>query len=187
MSFVFTLVSVTFVVGYLYVQAWRKKNRLSATTWEELVDRLQELPIIGITKVALDYLQPSKGQLSIQTDEMWLLIGGNEGLERMRANADILLQLAAYAEQWNREECVIVGERMRRESMALRRAVSKVQRGLLFGRGRMMGPFHVQEATSAYYLMRERLLVLYQTSHAGRYARLATALGNGVAAYGPAV
>ena len=187
MSFVFTLLSVSVVVGYLCVQAWRKKNRFSTATWEELVGRLQVVATIGITKVALDYLQPGKGQLSIQTDEMWLLVGGNEGLERMKANAEVLLQLAAYAEQWNREECVIVGERMRRESILLRSAVSKVQRGLFFGCGRTVGPFHVQEAASVYHLMRERLLALYQTSHAGRYVRLATALGDGMAAFGPAV
>ena len=187
MSFVFTLLSVSFVVGYLSVQAWRKKNRLSAATWEDLINRLQILPTVGITKVALDYLQPGKGQLGIETDEMWQLVGGNEGLERMKANAEVLLQLAAFAEQWNREECVIVGERMRRESITLCRAVSKLQRGRLLGPRRLMGPFHVQEAASTYYLMRERLLALYQTSHAGRYARLATALGNGMAAFGPAV
>jgi hypothetical protein len=38
------------------------------------------------------------------------------------------------------------------------------------------GPFHVQEAASAYYLMRRRLLALYETSHVGRYSRLAAAL-----------
>lgn len=39
-----------------------------------------------------------------------------------------------------------------------------------------MGAFNVQEAASAYWLMRERLLALYQTSHAGRYPRLVDAL-----------
>ena len=46
----------------------------------------------------------------------------------------------------------------------------------LLGSDHMLGPFHLQEATSAYYLMRERLLALYETSHAGRYERLAAAL-----------
>lgn len=187
MSFVFTLLSIALVAGLLYVQGWRKKNRLSAATWEQLVLQLEEVPMIGITKVALDYLQPTKGQLAIQTDEMWHLVGGAEGLKRMQTNAEVLLQLAAFAAKWNRQESIIVGERMRREAVALRRAVSKIHRGLIWGYGRATGPFCVQEAASAYYLMRQRLLALYETSHVGRHGRLSIALGNGMAAYGPAV
>ncbi len=186
MSFVFTLLFVALIVGISYVQDWRKKDRLSATTWEQLIGQLEALPMLGITKVALDYLQPTKGQIAIQTDEMWQLVGGAEGLKRMQTNAEILLQLAAFAEQWNRQECIIVGERMRRESQTLRKAVGKIQRGLIWGYGRATGPFCVQEATSTYYLMRRRLLALYETSHVGRHARLSIALGDAMAAYGPA-
>ncbi len=186
MSFVFTLLSAALALGALNVYGWRKKNRLSAATWEQLVSQLEAVPMIGVTKVALDYLQPTKGQLAIQTDEMWRLVGGDEGLRRMQANAEVLLQLAAFAEQWNRQECIIVGERMRREALTLRRAVGKIQRGLLWGYGRSTGPFSVQEATGAYYLMRQRLLALYETSHIGRHARLSMVLGDAMAAYGPA-
>lgn len=186
MSFVFTLLFVALVVGALYVQGLQKTNRLSAMTWEQLVRQLEEVPIIGITKVALDYLQPTKGQLAIQTDEMWHLVGGAEGLKRMQTNAEILLQLAAFAEQWNRQESIIVGERMRREALTLRKAVGKIHRGLIWGFARSTGPFYVQEAASVYYLMRQRLLALYQTSHVGRHARLSIALGDAMGAYGPA-
>jgi len=77
--------------------------------------------------------------------------------------------LAGFAQQWNFQESVIVGERMRRDGLALRRAARKVWVGMLFGYGKAHGPFSVQEAASAYYLMRQRLLALYETSHAGRY------------------
>ena len=70
MSFVFTLLSVALALGALHVYGWRKKSRLSAATWEQLVGQLEAVPMIGITKVALAYLQPKKGQLAIQTDEL---------------------------------------------------------------------------------------------------------------------
>jgi len=187
MSFTFTLLFVSLVVGVLYVQAWNKKNRLSATTWQELVGKLAEVPMSGITKVALDYLQAPKGQLSMQTDEMWLLVGGAKGLERMEANAEILIQLAVFAEQWNLQESRIVGERMRSEGLVLRRAVRKARMGMWFGNGRATGPLLVQEAASSYFLMRQRLLALYKTAHKGRYGRLSIALGDQMAAYGPAL
>lgn len=187
MSFVLTLLAVALAIGTLYVQALRKKNRLSGATWEQLVRQLEEVPMIGVTKVALDYLQPVKGQLAIQTDEMWHLVGGAEGLKRMQTNAEILLQLAAFAEQWNRQESIIVGERMRREALMLRRAVGKVQRSVFWGYGMATGPFCVQEAASTYYLMRQRILALYETSHVGRHGRLSMALGNGMGTYGAAL
>jgi len=37
-------------------------------------------------------------------------------------------------------------------------------------------PLNAQEASSSYYLMRQRLLALYETSHICRYPALAAAL-----------
>jgi hypothetical protein len=37
-------------------------------------------------------------------------------------------------------------------------------------------PFYIHEASAAYYLMRQRLLALYETSHAGLLPRLSAAL-----------
>ncbi len=106
----------------------------------------------------------------------------------MQANADVLIALAAFAQQWNFHESVIVAERMRRDGLALRRAASKLYFGLLLGSyGRRRGPFCVQEIASSYYLMRQRFLALYETSHAGRHSRLSNALGNGMATYGSAL
>ncbi len=187
MTFAFTLLAVSLVVGFLYVQASRTKTSIASASWADLVGKLEELPMKGITKVALDYLKPAKGQLAIGTEEMWQLVGGEVGLTRMSANAEILVQLAALAEQWNREESIIVGERMRREGLALRRAVRKIRWSLRFGRGKVTGPFFVQEAASSYFLMRQRVLALYETSHAGRHGRLSIALGDMMAAYGPAI
>jgi len=190
MTFTILLLSLAVLIAVLCAQALRKKRQLAAVSWDQLIGRLEPVSVDGIAKVAIDYLQPGKGQLAIETDEMWFLVGGEEGFRRMQANAEVLVALAGFAEQWNFQESVIVGERMRRDGLALRRAARKVSMGLLLGYGKAEGPFSVQEAASAYYLMRERLLALYQTSHAGRYPRLALALGqSGLASMqlGPAV
>ncbi len=176
MSFLLSLLSIAVVLVVLCVRGSRKKTQLSAASWDELVARLEAVPTEGIARVAADYLQPHSGQVAIETDEMWRLIGEKEGLRRMKANADVLLALAAFASQWNFQESVIVAERMRRDGLTLRRAVRKLSIGLTLGNAKATGPFHVQEAASAYWLMRERLLALYQTSHAARYPRLIAAL-----------
>ena len=175
MSILLLIISLFFLAGVL-LHAHLRRRRLSAVDWTGLLGRLGTVPTDGITTIALEYLQPSKGQIGIQTDDLWRLAGGSEGLAQMRANAEILLALAGYAQQWNFEESVIVAERMRRDALTLRRATFRIALGILFNYGKARGPFYVQEAASAYYLMRVRLLALYESSHVGRYPDLAAAL-----------
>lgn len=111
---------------------------------------------------------------------MWLMLGGEEGLRRMKNNARLMLMLAAHAQRWNFDEGVIVTERIRRDALRLQQSVRRVEFALMFHsvlrRSATLIPFHLHEAASAYYLMRQRLLALYQTSHAGLYPRLVEVL-----------
>jgi hypothetical protein len=175
MSFLVLIGFLFAVLVFAILRTRRKASKLSRLSWEDLVARLKPVPVSGISTIAVDYLQPTKGQIDIETNELWAMIGGLEGLRSMYANAEILIALAGYAQRWNSDESVIVAERMRRDGVKLRRATSKLSMSFLIGFG-VHGPFHVQEAASAYYLMRRRLLALYETSHAGRYSRLAAAL-----------
>jgi hypothetical protein len=148
--------------------------------WRELVAGLQRVDFEGVSEVALDYLTPRRGQIDLEPDRIWKLMGGYEGLRMMRENAEIMLALAAWAQQWNFEEATIVTERMRHDAALLRRSVRSVELGMipsmLFRRFRFTLPLHAQEASSAYYLMRQRLLSLYETSHECRYPVLAAVL-----------
>ena len=94
----------------------------------------------------------------------------------MYANAEVLIALTDYAQRWDRRESLIVLERMQRDGVTLRRAVFRLSLGAAFRYDRLGGPFHVQEAASAYFLMRARVFALYQTTHAGRFPRLASVL-----------
>jgi len=148
--------------------------------WHDLVASLRSVDFAGVTLVATDYLSPRRGQIDLEPDMIWESLGGYEGLKKMRENAEIMLELAAYAQRWNFEEAVIVTERMRHDAALLRRAVRRVEWGLLptrlLRRFRITLPLHAQEACSAYYLMRQRLLSLYETSHVSRYPALAATL-----------
>ena len=175
MSLTLLTVALLSLAGVLF-HAHARQRRLASTSWNDLLARLATVPTKGITEIALEYLQPSRGQIGIQTDDLWAMVGGSEGLAQMRANADVLLALAGYAQQWNFEESVIVAERMRHDALTLRRATFRIALGVVLNYGKARGPFYVQEAASAYYLMRVRLLALYETSHAGRYPDLSAAL-----------
>jgi hypothetical protein len=148
--------------------------------WHDLVASLSKLDMVEVCAVATDYLAPHSGQIDFEPDAIWESLGGYQGLRKMRENAEVMLALAACAQQWNFTEAVIVTERMRLDAASLRRAVRRVELGLipskLLRRYQLTLPLHAQEASSAYYLMRQRLLCLYETSHAGLYPKLAAAL-----------
>lgn len=158
----------------------RSSHKLALLDWDNLVAGLYRLDMVELSAVATDYLTPRRGQIDLEPNVIWESLGGYDGLKRMRENAEIMLALAAYAQRWNFEEAVIVTERMRLDAAALRRAVRRVELGMipasLLRHFRLTLPLHAQEASSAYYLMRQRLLALYETSHVSRYPTLAAAL-----------
>jgi hypothetical protein len=173
----FCLLGAVFVFLALgIVRTQLSAGRLAEINWEALLSKLKPVEIDAITAVAVEHLNPGGSEAGMNPDEIWNLIGRAEGLSRMRANSDVLIALATYAQQWNYDEGLAVAERMRRDGMALRRAVVGIGLGMTCGYGKARVPSYVHEATSAYYLMRLRLLALYKTSHAGRYPTLANAL-----------
>jgi len=172
-----SLLAAVFLVLFLgLIRTQVSTSQLSSLKWEDLIARLQPVEREGITAMAVEHLHPGPSQLGKAADEMWKMIGGAKGLARMRANADVLIALAAHAQAWNLEEGVIVAERMRRDGLALRRAVVGVGLGMTCGYGKGRAASYIREAASAYYLMQLRLLALYEASHAARYSSLAAAL-----------
>jgi hypothetical protein len=158
----------------------RVANKLAKLDWKDLVAGLYRLNTAELSAVAIDYLTPHRGQIDMEPSKIWDSLGGYDGLKKMRENADIMLALAAYAQRWNFEESVIVTERMRLDAASLSRAIRRVELGmipaLVLPRFRFTLPLYAQEASSAYYLMRQRLLALYETSHVCRYPALAAVL-----------
>ncbi len=156
--------------------ATRRSIRVDGRSWGALVSALQQINLDGLQSVARDYLEPRKGQIAMEPEVIWQLLGGEQGLNRMRANADLLLAIASHASQWNGEESTVVAERMRRDAVRLRSAVRRIRMGMLSqivtGRHWVSVPFQLQEAASSYYLMRQRLVALYETSHVGLLPQL---------------
>ena len=156
----------------LFLRSRVKKKRLSKLDWNQLLARVEPVCADGIAVVALDYLHPVMGQLQVGPGDLLRMVGGDEGIKRMYDNAQIMIALAGYAQRWNPLESAVVAERMRRDGLVLRRATLRLALGALDRRGHLLAPFDIHEAVAAYYLMRQRLLALYETSHAARYPSL---------------
>ena len=162
--------------GVVQGRFYLRHRRLSRTSIHELVSRIQPVNVDGISAIAMNFLNPSKMQLQLEPPMMWASIGEMSGLEALIANADAILDLAAFASRWNQVEGRVIAEMIRRDGVRLKRAAWKIQLATYSGLGRVSAPFQLQEAAAAYFLMRGRLLGLYQVAHVGIYPRLAEVL-----------
>lgn len=178
MSFPFLLAagSTVLATGVTLLWSYRGVTRLRDQEWDELLTMLEPMHLRGLEMVAQDFMNPQAGQLQLEPGDMWALLGGKEGLRRMKNNAEIMIALAAYASRWNLIEAAIVAERMRHDSIMLRRALFRIRIDAMTHRRPLQIPFYLHQAASSYYLMVRRLLALYEASHVGLHPRLAAAL-----------
>ncbi len=162
------------VVALIYAHA--RSRKLLSKDWQTLVTSIEPMHMRGLEMVALDHLEPKKNQLRLEPDEIWGLVGGKEGLRRMEHNADLMIALAAYVRNWNHDQAIIVAERIRQDSIQLKRALRRIRWSAYIRRGQIRVPFYVHQAAASYYLMTRRLLALYETSQYMLYPVLAEAL-----------
>jgi hypothetical protein len=169
-------VALSLCITLVILHSQRKARKLIVDDWDTLVASLQSVPFQGLEAVALEHLQPVGSQVGMQPDELWQAVGGYEGLRRMQHNTDVIIRLAAYVSRWNYTEAAIVAERIRQDSIILKRAFQHIERRALFAKHQLRLPFYVQQAASSYYLMTRRLLALYETNQYILYPRLSAAL-----------
>lgn len=163
------------VVGY-QLSFTTRRRKIESRTWDEVFAQLEPVNYEALRLIANCYLQPDKDQLRIEPDQMWEMVGGLEGIGRLKANAAVMLDLAVFAERWNGDQGPVVSEMIRRDAVRLNRAVTRIELTLLFRLGFLRAPFDLQEASASYFLLRNRLLGLYYNSHIGLLPRLEAAL-----------
>jgi hypothetical protein len=167
------ITGVVTLLGFLFllavVRSQGSGRGVSLMTWNELVAQLQPVKTEGITALALDHLEPEGVHGERDPDDIWDLVGGVDGLTRMKENSNIFIALASYAQRLSPEGNTMVAARLRRDDLALRRAVLGLAVGKTLGYGRARVSLYVHEAASAYYLMQKRLLALYRASQPALY------------------
>jgi hypothetical protein len=155
--------------------AWRRR-RLLAESWDSMLAKVEAVDLADLRAVADGYLAPDKGQTRMTPAEVWTRLGGLPGLRKMRRNAEIMLDLAIYAERWNTEDSQIVAEMMRYDALRFKQATKGMELTLIYPLGIAEAKCSLQEAISSYCLMRERLLGLYESTQGARLHQLEAAL-----------
>jgi hypothetical protein len=164
------------LLGSMIWEIWNVKksqNRRENLSWEELLAQLRPMTRVGIEEVATVFLFPSSEQLDarcsdirLESQDVWDFIGGVEGIETMRHNARVLIDLAYYVQRWN-PQASLVAEQLRLDANQIRVSLSRIQASKRNGTLDKWFPIHATRATAAYYLMTRRLYALYEVSNAG--------------------
>jgi hypothetical protein len=178
LSFTAMFLSVIFTTAYFTISSFLYDRKLRRAKWTELVDMLLPVPNDAIRIVATDHLQPTADQITMEPHEMWQMLEEFDGLASMYFNTRVLCALAAQAEAWNHDEAHVVAERMRMEAWTVRMSILQVV-VRFFLRSDVVCkkiPFLVQQATSSYYLMSNRVLSLYEASHFARMNQIQAAM-----------
>jgi hypothetical protein len=161
-----------FLILFFSFSFWRNRRlrrTFSGMTWNELAQALQPLNMEGIDLIANRHLRPEEiTVIATDAEADFEMIGRIDGLDKMCDNANIMIELAAFAQDWS-EEAVTTTELMRRDALSLKRAAVSCGISQWTGYGKKRVAAYVAEAASAYYLMRRRLLTLYEHTHSGRY------------------
>jgi hypothetical protein len=155
--------SIGFVVTQISVV------RYSSASWKELVESLREVDMEGIESVAQEYLRPEEEQQKRSEGEKLTVIGGTDGLAKMRHNVDVMIAIAARAQ--GRDDPNGAGETlelMRRDANKVKSAIVGQGIGRTLGYGKHRVGSYVTEAAASYYLMIQRLLAIYERGHAIR-------------------
>ena len=149
--------------GYAYARGRRSSQR----SWNDLLARLALIDHDSIALVALDLVDETGAPrqadeaATLEPTTLWTLIGGLTGLERLEANSEVLIDMAAYLQRWY-PEAGMIAEQLRRDAGELKWHVARLRGAAEKGNLQISFPFYAQRAVVSYYLMTRRVLELYR-------------------------
>ena len=157
--------SLSFCCDWGHVSLRARKS--SRATWESLLNRLTFVDRAAIARIALDVIDESghhrkdETSATLETAEIWKLIGGWNGVEVLESNCTVLIDLAFYVQQWY-PEALVVAEQLRLSTREIEWHVERLRSAAKLGKLESSIPMNAQRAAVAYYLMTQYVLALPQ-------------------------
>ena len=157
-------VLITVATYYLW-----QRVQTSKRSWEQLMARLIAVDRDGIAAVALDAIEPSGRRRTdelareLKPEQIWKLLGGLDGVEVLEKNSHVLIEIAVHLQKWY-PEAAAAAEELRLQAKELGWHVGRLKMAADKGHLEFHFASHAQNATIDYYLMTQRLRVLYQKS-----------------------
>lgn len=135
----------------------------------------------GVARVASDYLdesgqrRTSNSDADLEPSQIWKLVGGLQGLEILERNCSVLIDLAAYVQQWY-PEAVVLAEELRLNAREIEWHVDRLRGASKSGNLELYFADYAQPAVAKYYLMTQRVLELYERGNLPMLVELQKAL-----------
>lgn len=184
MNSVYFIVGVATLVVILASFAWFSFSRIrhrSSASWEGLVKKLVWVDPTKVAEIALDLLDESEdqdrafGQPGLDPSAVWDSIGGLQGLEVVKNNSRVFIELAAHLQHYY-PEAVKVAEDLRMEARELEWHVERLRGAAKTGNLQVSFPEYARQAVAIYYRMSRELLDLYEAAHSPMLTALQSAL-----------
>ena len=172
----FVLLCLSFLCFGYQLHIVLQRRKLARRSLDDLLAQVTAVNRERMTEIAQIYLHPASQQLRVEPWQMWEAVGGLAGLNHLYSNANALLDLAHFAEQWNDESGRVLSEMMRRDAVRVKRAIFRLQLAYVLRLRLAYAPFHLQEVIASYCMLRERLLGAYRDAHVGLLPRIAHAV-----------
>jgi hypothetical protein len=173
--------AVFFVLIAVAIRHLRRLQASHKSTWEELMQRIVPVDRRSVEIVALDAVDPSgerradEHRRELGRQEIWNLLGGMDGINRIQNNSRVFIEIAAYLERWH-PEAADTAEEMRLEARRLEWHVSRLKAAENNKSLELHFHSYGQNAAISYYLMVNKLLALYEYGRAALLGDLQRAL-----------
>jgi hypothetical protein len=164
--FVVLVVLLMVALSVILVRYYLRERRSEETTWEDMLKRLCWIDRDAIAMIALDVIEesgetrPQDDSYALDPSRIWTLLGGLEGIEVIERNCHVLVELAAYIQQWY-PEALVVAEQLRLNAREIEWHVGRLKGAAETGNLQSSFAAYAQRATVTYYLMTKHVLELY--------------------------
>jgi hypothetical protein len=160
------LLALATVAGFY----WKRSRASSKAQWEQLIARFTFIDRDSIQRVALDHIDSSgwprsdEGARSLNSSEIWKLIGGMQGLEVLEANCAVLIDMACYLQRWY-PEAMTTAEQLRKSAEEIQWHVGRLKGAVIPEKVASEFADYARPAIASYYLMTRRILALYEDAN----------------------
>jgi hypothetical protein len=164
LTLVLALFSVLVAVSIYY---YRRSYGSDRSAWDSLLARLIEIDKKSVAEIALDFIdesgrrRPSDDPVLVDPSEIWSLIGGMEGLEKLEQNSKVLVDIAFFVQRWH-PEALPITEQLRQSAREIEWHVGRLRGAAQAGNLERSFPGYAQRAVAIYYMMTRRVLALYE-------------------------
>lgn len=169
---VFLSVIAIFLIALIAVAGfyWRKSRATGKAQWEQLIARYKFVDRDSIQQVAFDqidgsgWLRNDEAARSLNSSEIWKLIGGMQGLEILEANSAVLIDMARYLQRWY-PEAMTTAEQLRKGAEEIQWHVGRLKGAVRPEKVTSEFADYARPAIASYYLMTRRVLALYEAAN----------------------